>query len=201
MKNIIACSLLTFLMCLCIGCGNKEASETIDSYITAECTWAYDVTNPKVVIENNDYFVKVRVKSKDKTKYFVKNTIMPNSTYNVDVLEVVSSTNSKLPKNINIAVNGGVVTMKEYVNTLDSVTRQKTNTEKLSEKDLQKRVLISNESYYDLKPGNEYYISIRDLTQDNDYKGYYGMPEGGYDVFIEKDGAFVNVLTQQKLSK
>ena len=40
---------------------------------------------------------------------------------------------------------------------------------------------------------------IRDLTQDENYKGYYGMPEGGYDVFQEKDGLYVNVLTQNTL--
>ena len=59
--------------------------------------------------------------------------------------------------------------------------------------------MISSESCYELEQGNEYYICIRDLTQDENYKGYYGMPEGGYDVFQEKDGLYVNVLTQNTL--
>lgn len=66
---------------------------------------------------------------------------------------------------------------------------------------MQKQIIISNESYYELEQGNEYYICIRDLTQDENYKGYYGMPEGGYDVFQEKDGLYVNVLTQKTLMR
>ncbi len=83
--------------------------------------------------------------------------------------------------------------------TLYLETKEKTKTDKLSKKDLQKLVMISSESYYELEQGNEYYICIRDLTQDENYKGYYGMPEGGYDVFQEKDGLYVNVLTQNTL--
>lgn len=223
MKKIIAGSVLAFIMCFCIGCSNQETAlngeanekggndpqislaenqettEKIDTYVSAECSWAYDVTDPEVVMENTDYFAKIRVETKEKTKYFVKNTIMPNSTYNVEVLEVISPESATLPKNIKIAVGGGVVSMEEYVNTLDSATKQKTKTDKLSKKDMQKQILISNESYYELEQGNEYYVCIRDLTQDKDYKGYYGMPEGGYDVFVEKDGTYVNVLTRQTL--
>ncbi len=179
----------------------QETKEKIDEYVSAECTWAYDVTNPESVLENTDYLVKVQVKTKEKTKYFVKNTIMPSSTYNVKVLEVISPENKTLQKNIKIAVSGGVVSMEEYVGTLDSETKEKTNTDKLSKKDLQKQIMISNESYYELKQGNEYYICIRDLTQDENYKGYYGMPEGGYDIFQEKDGEYVNVLTKKILRR
>ena len=223
MKKIILCSILAIIIFSSIGCnGNKtvlndkadkngnndtkisfeskqETKEKIDSYISSECTWAYDVTNPETILENTDYLVKVQVKTKEKTKYFVKNTIMPNSTYNVKVLDIISPENATLPQNIKIAVSGGVVSMEEYVNTLDLETKEKTKTDKLSKKDLQKLVMISSESYYELEQGNEYYICIRDLTQDENYKGYYGMPEGGYDVFQEKDGLYVNVLTQNTL--
>ena len=46
---------------------NKNKGK-IDTYISAECTWAYDVTNPETVLENTDYLVKVQVKTKEKTK-------------------------------------------------------------------------------------------------------------------------------------
>lgn len=225
MKKIILYSILAITIFSSTGCSGKktalndevdkkvnndinisfepkqETKQKIDTYISAECTWAYDVTDPEIVLENTDYLVKILVKTKEKTKYFVKNTIMPSSTYNVEVLDVISSGNATLPKNIKIAVGGGVVSMKEYVNTLDLKTKEKTKIDKLSKKDLQKQIMISNESYYELEQGNEYYICIRDLTQDENYKGYYGMPEGGYDVFQEKDGLYVNVLTQKTLMR
>ena len=179
----------------------QGTEEKADTYISSECTWAYDVTDPEIVLENADYFVKIRVKTKEKTKYFVKNKMMPSRTYNVEVLDVISPENATLPKNIKIAINGGVVSMEEYVNTLDSETKEKTKTDGLSKKDLQKLIMISDESYYELTQGNEYYICIRDLTQDENYKGYYGLPEGGYDVFQEKDGSYINVLTQETLAK
>lgn len=68
---------------------------------------------------------------------------MPNSTYNVKVLDIISPENATLPQNIKIAVSGGVVSMEEYVNTLDLETKEKTKTDKLSKKDLQKLVMIS----------------------------------------------------------
>ena len=76
---------------------------------------------------------------------------MPNSTYNVKVLDIISPENATLPQNIKIAVSGGVVSMEEYVNTLDLETKEKTKTDKLSKKDLQKLVMISSESYYELE--------------------------------------------------
>ncbi|MCR5792436.1 MAG: hypothetical protein K6G65_04635 [Lachnospiraceae bacterium] len=177
-----------------------EAKEKvkIDEYVSAECSWAFDVTDPQAVMENTDYFVKVHVKTKEKTKYFVKNTIMPNSVYNVKIIDVVSPKNVSLPKNIKLAVNGGVVSMEEYANTLDEDTKEKTNTKNLSKKDAKKMIMISNEAYYELEQGNDYYICIRDLTDDADYKGYYGMPEGGYDVFLKDNEEYVNVLTNNK---
>lgn len=162
MKKIILCSILAITIFSSIGCSvnqtalndkvdkkenndtkisfkpKQETKDKIDTYVSAERTWAYDVTNPETILENTDYLVKVQVKTKEKTK-----------------------------------------------------------TDKLSKKDLQKLVMISNESYYELAQGNEYYICIRNLTQDENYKGYYGMPEGGYDVFQEKNGLYVNVLTQE----
>lgn len=89
--------------------------------------------------------------------------------------------------------------MEEYLNTLDLETKEKIETEKLSKKDMQKLIMISDESYFELEQGNEYYICIRDLTQDENYKGYYGMAEGGYDVFTGEDGKYINVLTQKTL--
>lgn len=217
MRKSIILSVLIFTLFFTFGCSNQEKSfnkkqsndtktpivqktknlDRIDEYISAECSWAFDVTDPQLILENTDYFVKARIKTKEKTKYFIKNTIMPNSTYNVEILEVISPENVSLPKNIKIAVQGGIVSMEEYVNTLDPITKQKTNTDKLSKNDMKKQILISNEAYYELEQGNEYCIFIRDLTQDNDYKGYYGVPDGGYDVFLEEDGMYINVLTQQ----
>lgn len=113
----------------------KTRNKTKNRYIYfGRGTWAYDVTDPEIVLENTDYLVKILVKTKEKTKYFVKNTIMPSSTYNVEVLDVISSGNATLPKNIKIAVGGGVVSMKEYVNTLDLKTKEKTKIDKLSKK-------------------------------------------------------------------
>ena len=51
----------------------------------------------------------------------------------------------------------------------------------------------------ELEQKKEYYILVRDLTRSECYKGYYGMPDGGYDVFEEINGEYVNVLTQKTL--
>lgn len=222
MKKKILCSILVLTIFTIVGCNNEknalndvdekvndkietsfednlEEKEKIVKYISAECSWAYDVTNPEEVLQNTDYLVRVKVKTKEKTKYFIKNALMPSSTYNMEILDVISPEESSLPKNIKLVVAGGVISMEEYVNSLDFETKEKLKTDELSEKELKQLIMISNESYYELEQGNEYIICIRDLTQDKDYKGYYGMPEGGYDVFQEKDGAYVNVLTQKKL--
>lgn len=50
----------------------QETKEKIDEYVSAECTWAYDVTNPESVLENTDYLVKVQVKTKRENKIFCK---------------------------------------------------------------------------------------------------------------------------------
>lgn len=59
--------------------------------------------------------------------------------------------------------------------------------------------MINDESYYELKQGQEYYILVRNLTNDENYKGYYGMGAGGYNVFQEKNEEYVNVLTNRTL--
>jgi len=89
------------------------------SIISVENSWAIDVTNPSTVMENSSYFLKVRVVEKEKTKYFVKNAIMPSSTYNLEVLEVLKNDDGTVPKNIKLAVSGGVVSQQDYVNTID----------------------------------------------------------------------------------
>ena len=177
----------------------KPETEDVVANISSESTWAYDVTDPLVVKENTDYLLKVKVKTKEKTKYFIKNAVMPASTYNLEVLEVLLNDDGSVPKNIKLAVNGGIVSMQDYVNTMDEDTKSKTNVNKLSQKELMESVLISDESYYEMKQGQEYYIFVRDLTNDENYKEYFGMPEGGYDVFEEKEGGYVNVLTKKKL--
>lgn len=95
--------------------------------ISSETSWAFDVSDPSIVLENSDYFLKVRVKTKEKTKYFVKNTIMPSSTYNLEVLDVLKNDDGTVPKNIKLAVEGGIVSMQNYVNTMDEDTKKKTN--------------------------------------------------------------------------
>ena len=167
--------------------------------ISAKNSWAIDVTNPSAVMENSSYFLKVRVVEKEKTKYFVKNVIMPSSTYNLEVLEVLQNDDGTVPKNIKLAVSGGVVSQQDYVNTMDEESKKKAKVDKLSKKELKENVLIHDESYYELKQGQEYNIFVCDLTDDENYKGYYGMLEGGYDVFEEKDGKFINVLTGRTL--
>ena len=125
---------------------------------------------------------------------------MPSSTYNVKVLEVLKNDDDSIPKNIKLAVNGGIVTVQDYVNTMDEGTKSKANVDKLSKKELEEYVLINDESYYELEQKKEYFILVRDLTEDEAYKGYYGLPDGGYDVFEEINGEYVNVLTKKVLT-
>lgn len=167
--------------------------------ISAENSWAIDVTNPLAVMENSDYFLKVRVKTKEKTKYFVKDVIMPSSTYNLEVLDVFKNDDGTVSKNIKLAVSGGIVSQQDYVNTMDEESKKKAKVDKLSKKELKENILIHDESYYELKQGQVYNIFVSDLTDDENYKGYYGMLEGGYDVFEEQDGKFINVLTGRTL--
>ncbi|MDE7423802.1 MAG: hypothetical protein K2N51_08935 [Lachnospiraceae bacterium] len=176
---------------------NSDGDAT--TVISSETSWAFDVSDPSVVLKNSDYFLKVRVKTKEKTKYFVKNTIMPSSTYNLEVLDVLKNDDGTVPKNIKLAVEGGIVSMQDYVNTMDEDTKKKTKADKLSKKELKENVMINDESYYELKQGQEYYILVCDLTNDENYKGYYGMGAGGYDVFQEKNGEYINVLTNRTL--
>lgn len=180
---------------------NRDVIQTdeIVTNISTETSWAYNVTDPLVVQNHSDYLLKIRVNSKETTKYFVQKTTMPSSTYNVEVLEVLINDNGTVLKNIKLAANGGIVSMQEYVNTMDEETKVKSNVNKLTKKELDEKVLIKDESYYELKQGQEYYVFVRDLTNDDNYKGYYGMPEVGYDVFEEKDGQYINVLTNAKV--
>lgn len=174
----------------------KFANNNI-SVVSAECSWAIDVTDPLVVMKNSDYFLRVRVRTKEKTKYFIKNSIMPSSVYNLEVLEVIKNNNNaeRIPKNIKLVVNGGVVTKQEYANSLDKEAQEKAAVDKMSNKELTQKILIKDESYYELQQGQEYYIFVCDITDDENYKGYYCMREGGYDVFTENNGMYVNVLT------
>lgn len=221
MKKIVLFMVTTLLFAL-VGCSSTDYSEKsskveldigsnddfkaeeqqksdVATVVSSESTWAYDVTEPTVVLQNSDYFLKVRVKTKEKTKYFIKNAVMPASTYNLEVLEVLVNDDGNVPRNIKLAVNGGIVSMQEYVNTMDEETQKKTNTANLSQKELEENVLINDESYYELEQDMEYYIFVRDLTDDINYKGYYAMPEGGYDVFAEDNGQYTNVLTGRVL--
>lgn len=177
----------------------EYSNNDVARVISFETSWAFDISDPSVVLENSDYFLKVRVKTKEKTEYFVKNTIMPSSTYNLEVLDVLKNDDGTVPKNIKLAVEGGIVSMQDYVNTMDEDTKKKTKSDKLSKKELKENVMINDESYYELKQGQEYYILVCDLTNDENYKGYYGIREGGYDVFQEKNGEYVNVLTNHIL--
>lgn len=188
------------------GSGNSSITEEpqnnaddVARVISSETSWAFDVSDPSVILENSDHFLKVWVKKKDKTKYFVKNTIMPSSTYNLEVLDVLKNDDGTIPQNIKLAVAGGIVSMQDYINTMDEDTKKKNKADKLSKIELKENVMINDESYYELKQGQEYYILVRNLTNDENYKGYYGMREGGYDVFQEKNGEYVNALTNRTL--
>lgn len=211
MNKIIYAFTLTVILCFTVGCSKdriKQAQEVsvekvalsrenVDKFISGEVQWDFDVTDPAKIFADSDYFIKIRVNQKEETKYFIKNTIQPDSTYDVEVLKVISPEDILLPKNIKIALGGGIVSMKEYMDTLDLETKEKVNANQLSKEDLEKKVLIFDDSYYEFEVGKEYCIFIRDLTKDKDYEGYYGLPSGGYDIFVEEDGKYINVLTNK----
>lgn len=179
----------------------EQEVSIVEKTITSESSWSYNVTDPVKVYEHSDYFLKIYVKSKNETKYFIENAIMPSSTYSVEVLEVLENEDGTIPKNIKLAMSGGIVTMQDYINTMDEETKSKINADKLTTKELEESVLIKDDSYYELGQGKEYYVFVRDLTNDENYKGYYGMPDGGYDVFEEINGEYVNVLTREVWKK
>ena len=191
-NNLSSCKKTTLLETDSKEVSNKDNTQNKEeiSVVSAECSWAIDVTDPSVVEENSDYFLKVRVKTKEKTKYFVKNSIMPSSTYNLEVLEIIKNNNNNknVPKNIKIAVNGGVVTKQEYVNTMDEESKKKTKVDTLSNSELKQKILIKDEGYYELEQGKEYYIFVYDITDDKNYNGYYCIREGGYDIFKNNNG-------------
>lgn len=117
----------------------ENSNNDVARVISSETSWTFDVSDPSVVLENSDYFLKVRVKTKEKTKYFVKNTIMPSSTYNLEVLDVLKNDDGTIPKNIKLAVAGGIVSMQEYINTMDEGTKKKNKTDKLSKKRIKRK--------------------------------------------------------------
>ena len=125
---------------------------------------------------------------------------MPDSTYNVEVLDVLMNDDGSVPKNIKLADSGGgIVSMQEFIDTKDEGAKLKLNADKLTPEELEEMILIKNESYYELVQGQEYYIFVLDLTDNDIYKGYYGLSAGGYNVFQEKDGEYINVLTNARL--
>lgn len=178
---------------------STDNAEEVVKIISAQASWAINVSEPSVICENADYLLMIRVKTKEKTKYFVKNSPMPARTYNVEVLDVLMNDDGSVPKNIKLVVNGGIVSMQEFLDTKDEETKLKLNADKLTKKELEEMILIHDDSYYELVQDQEYYIFVRDLTSDDIFKGYYSMPDGGYDVFQEQDGEYVNVLTNAKL--
>ncbi|MBR3762009.1 MAG: hypothetical protein IKK59_04640 [Lachnospiraceae bacterium] len=175
-------------------------ADNVVKVISAESSWAFNVLDPAVVCEHADYLLKIRVITKEKTKFFVKNSGMPDSTYNVEVLDVLMNDDGSVPKNIKLADSGGgIVSMQEFIDTKDEGAKLKLNADKLTPEELEEMILIKNESYYELVQGQEYYIFVLDLTDNDIYKGYYGLSAGGYNVFQEKDGEYINVLTNAKL--
>lgn len=178
--------------------GNVQAEE-VAKVIFAESSWAFNVSDPSAVCEHADYLLKIRVKTKEKTKFFVKKSGMPARTYNVEVLDVLMNDDGNISKNIKLVVNGGIVSMQEFIDTKDEETKLKFNADKLTKKELEEMILIHDDSYYELMQDQEYYIFVRDLTDNDIFKGYYSMPDGGYDVFQEKNGEYINVLTDAKL--
>ena len=186
-----------------IDVGHKEEDSQADNVvkvISAESSWAFNVLDPAVVCEHADYLLKIRVITKEKTKFFVENSSMPDSTYNVEVLDVLMNDDGSVPKNIKLADSGGgIVSMQEFIDTKDEGAKLKLNADKLTPEELEEMILIKNESYYELVQGQEYYIFVLDLTDNDIYKGYYGLSAGGYNVFLEKDGEYINVLTNARL--
>lgn len=167
--------------------------------IFVETCWAYDVTDQAAVREAADYLLKVRVKEKGEAKYFTENQTMPSTPYRLEVVEVLWNGDGSIPEKINLVIGGGEVSAQEYIDTLDEETLVKMGANTLADTQQKEPVCIYDDSYYELKQNQEYCIYVRDLTKDENYKGYYGIPAGGYGVFEKRDEAYVNVLTNVKL--
>lgn len=136
---------------------------------------------------------------KGEAKYFIENQTMPSTTYRLEVVDVVWNDDGSVPKKIDLVIGGGVVSMQDYMDTLDEGTLGKMDVTTLYDAQRKEPVFIHDASYFELKQNQEYCIYVRDLTEDENYKGYYGIPAGGYGVFEEKDKTFVNVLTNARL--
>lgn len=139
--------------------------------------WAYDVTDPKNIIENSSDVVRVRVLSADKAVFLHSSSTSPDTPLNVQVLEVMSG-NMKLGAQT-IYFPGGAVTVEEYLKQRPE-SGTKMGLADLAKSEQKKMYLeFTSEMDYDLKKNAEY-IFLLVWNEDIDQ---YVVNNGAYCTF------------------
>lgn len=169
----------------------QENSKEMNTFIS-EASWAFDVSSTDLILEDSNYVIKVRVKTKEKAKFESKNAPIPKVRYNVEVLETLYGSDD-LPKNIKVIFEGGVVTAQDIYNHVDEISAKKMGLNKLKGTE---EFLLTNDAYYQMELGEVYYLTIRNTDEKNNV---YALPSAGYNIFYESEGKLFNVLSNNEL--
>ncbi len=166
--------------------------------VQSEATWAIDVNDTKVVYDYYDVMLRVKVKEAEKASFDIDGYSLPISYYTVEVVDTLKG--EKVTDTIRIGdTSGGIVLYEEYLSTLDDATKEKMGITDVSREELAEKVGLMGEEFYALEEGEEYYICLISAQDDKEANADFYIGCGGYAVFEEKDGSFVNVLTGSKL--
>ena len=171
-----------------------ESALDIYSVIDRENSWAYDVSNTKILFEKSDIIVKVKVLKIGESTYEYTPKLSPTTPIYVETLEILKGS---VDKNINMILKrGGSVTVRDFIENSPSTSVNKMGLNNLTEEEKNTKYIIYNESgNYDLEVGKIYVVALK-----KDDNGVCYISANGYSVFeISAKELYTNVLTGQKL--
>ena len=177
-----------------------NVSDSIEIYMTIqnnqELSWAYDITNSKLVYEKADYVIKVKVLDigKGTYEYSAKNQ-NPTTPIKVETLEKLKGDEEK---NITQILQwGGIVSVEDVIKNTPETSVNKMGLNKLSDEEKQTKYIKYEESgNFDFEIGKTYIVALIVSKDGNFYIG-----ANGYSIFESnsKDNVYTNVITNNKL--
>lgn|SRR5574344_338352 len=159
--------------------------------IHSENSWILDPAKQENLLKGNNFFIKIKVISSEKSLYLSENRMLGSVTpYRVEILDD-NNLNGLTGKQV-IYVSGGEVPLKEFMNRSDKDTISKLGLDTLSLEELDKLYISYTTDYdYDLIVGEEYIV----IVGYSDTENAYFIPCQGYGIF-KKDGVgYRNVIT------
>lgn len=159
--------------------------------------WAFDVSNPKLIAEDADYIIKVKVLGIEDSTYKYSPNFDPTTPIKVETLSIL-----KGDKNVNINQIlkwGGIVTIEEYIKNSPITSIEKMGLNKLSDEEKKTKYMkIEEPGNYDLEIGKTYVVNLIENENGNLFIG-----ANGYSVFevigVPINEKYKNVLTGNEL--